>query len=430
MNSPKPLVIPIFIPHSGCPHQCAFCNQSIITEKNRRYIIPSDEEIQKVVEEFLAYRGKREEVQLAFFGGNFLGLQPDEITLLLSSAQRLADRGKIDSVRFSTRPDTITKERLELIAPYPVSTIEIGVQSMSDQVLKMARRGHTAEDTIKAVRILKEFDRSGLYTKSSVKNLTTTHSNGQIGKKFITGMQMMVGLPSEYADNIAGCDKARFTDNIDEVQFKDGIEAAQFKYDILTAQKIAEFKPDFVRIYPLIVLEGSLIARWYRAGRYKPISLDECVQLVKKIFLIFQRHNIPVIRMGLQASDLLQDKLSMVAGPWHPAFGHLVYSEIFFDKTVDSVEKVLSSKNLISHDLNHDLNNKTKHNCHIQIENQSKSIIEAETNSITLTVNPASISRVRGDKNRNIERLREIYPSVEFKIKADKSLDTNFIKIE
>ncbi|MBF0258558.1 MAG: radical SAM protein [Desulfamplus sp.] len=457
----KPLVIPIFIPHSGCPHQCAFCNQSIITEResvitNKRTwpdlptpnnelattnnenetvyfhgrdkttdhynssktinsteaiktpeeieitdkfevtyrsseaAIPSKSKIRQEVERFLSYKGSREEVQLAFFGGNFLGLETDQIDLLLSTAQELADENKINSIRFSTRPDTITKEKLELIAPYPVSTIEIGVQSMNDTVLKMARRGHTAEDTINAVSLLREYSNKR-YSRSRDRDYPNSAeiyqqkpvikmlqwNIGQISlqknmRSLQTGIQMMVGLPGD-SDKTA----------------------------IETAYKIAGLNPDFVRIYPLIVLEGSLLARWYREGRYTPPSLDSCVELVKKIYLIFQNHNIPVIRMGLQASDLLQDKLSMLAGPWHPAFGHLVYSKIFFDTALNLINKEISFKNMD--------------------DNQS--------NTITLTVHPSSLSRLKGDKNLNMKRLGHIYPSVEFKIKPDDSLDKSALKI-
>lgn len=305
------------------------------------------------MERFLGYKGSREKVQLAFFGGNFLGLEQDKISALLLAAQKLADEKKIDSIRFSTRPETITQQSLELIAPYPVSTVEIGVQSMDNRVLEMARRGHTAEDTIRAASLLRSYGDS---KKSPI---------------FETGMQMMVGLPGE-SDETA----------------------------IDTAQRIASLEPDFVRIYPLIVLEGSLLARWYREGRYTPLSLDSCVQLVKRLFLIFEKHNIPVIRMGLQASDLLQDKLSMLAGPWHPAFGHLVYSELFFDRASDLIKKEFSAARITPSD-----------------------------KIITFTVHPASLSRARGDSNHNIKRLKESYPSAEFIIRTDETLDRDDMQI-
>ncbi|MBF0573692.1 MAG: radical SAM protein [Desulfamplus sp.] len=377
MKKLKPLIIPIFIPHSGCPHQCAFCNQSIITDtshnkdKSTQYILPSQEEIRNEVDRFLIYKGVRKEVELAFFGGNFLGLQKDEIIFLLSSAKELVNDGKIDSIRFSTRPDTITKDRLELISQYPVSTIEIGVQSMDNAVLKTARRGHTSEDTIKAAALLNNIKQYGYFREASSIDTDIAAISTTEAKPFKIGMQMIVGLPED-----------------------------NHKTALETAKKIAELKPDFVRIYPLIVLEGSLIAKWYREGKYEPISLESSVKLVKEIFLIFHRHGISVIRMGLQASDLLQDKLSMVAGPWHPAFGHLVYSEIFFDKAVDLVNKELSCE-----------------------DRDIKQDDKKESQIITFTVHPASISRLRGDKNSNIKRLKDIFPSIEFKIQTDDSLD-------
>ncbi|MBF0241751.1 MAG: radical SAM protein [Desulfamplus sp.] len=366
-NSSKPLVIPIFIPHLGCPHQCAFCNQSIITKKDNTSDIPSEGEIRKIVDNFLQYRGSRADVELAFFGGNFLGLKPNQITSLLLSGKMLADEKKIDSIRFSTRPETITKDRFELIAQYPVTTIEIGVQSMDNRVLKAARRGHTAEDTINAITLLRKS--CHIYKQNQ-----DTMQDNKIDRKVKSdrlkiGIQMMVGLPEDSKDSA-----------------------------IETAKKIASFKPDFVRIYPLIVLEKSPIAKWYRQGKYEPLSLDGAVGLVKEIFLIFQKRSIPVIRMGLQASDLLEDRLSMVAGPWHPAFGHLVYSEIFFDKALNLIEKSSFAKD------------------------------RDKIKTITLSVHPSSISRLIGDKSYNIKRLKEIYPSIELKIKTDSSLDSLSLK--
>lgn len=387
----KPLVIPIFIPHSGCPHQCAFCNQSIITEKSenrgrperkddpqKRALLPSKEQIRREVDQFLAYKGSRTEVQLAFFGGNFLGLDKNEISLLLSIAQELVDDNKIDSIRFSTRPDTITQESLELISPYPVSTIELGVQSMSDKVLKKAQRGHTEADTVRAASLLTEYKKNQLKKRDKCSGhehgsvIMRTEEPGQqlnTGQKQLqTGMQMMVGLP------------------------EDNHETA-----IETANKIVSLQPDFVRIYPLLVLEDSLIARWYREKKYRPMDLDSCVELVKEIFLLFERQGIPVIRMGLQASDLLEDKLSMLAGPWHPAFGHLVYSEIFFDKAVDLINKEIKT--------------------------------DKDITQIIFNVNPSSLSRLKGDKKKNIKRLEKIYPSIGFEIIPDDGLDLNELKI-
>jgi len=335
----KPLVIPIFTPHLGCPHKCSFCNQSIIT--NEKSFLPDSEKIRKEVDNYLKFKGKRDKVQLAFFGGTFLGLDETYRKTLLDTAENLVQENKIHSIRFSTRPDTITKKNLDSLKNYSVTTIELGVQSMNDHVLSYANRGHSAEDTKNAAFLLREYG-------------------------FETGMQMMAGLP----------------DDTDETAIE-------------TAEQITLLCPDFVRIYPLIILKGSLVHKWYEQGKYKPLSLSHCVTLVKKIYLIFRKQNIPVIRMGLQASELLQDKDSMVAGPWHPAFGHLVFSEIFFDKVLDSLE--------------------------------TASVNPGE--EVILQVNPRFESRLRGNRNQNIKKLAALYPEVKFTIKSDISFNSDQLQV-
>ena len=138
--SNKPFIIPIFLPHAGCPHRCVFCNQSLITGVNSRI---SAIEVRNSVESFLKYKGaRRGVVQIAFFGGNFLGINTDEIKRLLAEAAKFVKEGRADSIRFSTRPDTIDRNRLDIIKNFPVSTVELGVQSMDDRVLSLAKRGH------------------------------------------------------------------------------------------------------------------------------------------------------------------------------------------------------------------------------------------------------------------------------------------------
>ncbi len=318
---------------------CAFCNQSIIT--NAKHKLPDKNTIIGITNEYLKFKGKRKPVQLAFFGGNFLGLDPEYIVMALDIAAELKCNNKIDSIRFSTRPDTISDKTLDMIKNFPVSTIELGVQSMNNKVLAAALRGHTAESTINATLLLKKYELE-------------------------IGMQMMVGLPED-------------TD-------KSAME---------TARKILELTPDFIRIYPLIVLQGSLMAKWYKSGRYEPLSIDECVSLVKKIYLLFNDQSIPVIRMGLQASELLQDNNYMIAGPWHPAFGHLVLSEIFFDRAKELIQKNIA--------------------------------MDPDNTTITLKIHPSSESRLRGDKNMNIKALKNIFTNFDIIIKTDITLNKEFI---
>ena len=251
--------------------------------------IPSPEKFHQIVNNFLKYKGKdRDVIQIAFFGGNFLGLRAAHIQSLLHEAGKFVTAGKVDSLRFSTRPDTINNETLDILTTFPVSTIELGVQSMDDQVLAMSKRGHTSADTKKAVRLLKE-------------------------RSYEIGLQMMVGLP--------GDDKTKTQ---------------------LTGQKIADLSPDFVRIYPTVVFPGSLLARWYDNGRYTPIPLEQCTTLVKKLYLLFRKNDIRVIRLGLQASENFEKDAKILAGPYHPAFGHLVFSQIF----LDMVMSILNQENI------------------------------------------------------------------------------------
>jgi len=336
----KPFIIPIFIPHAGCPHQCAFCNQRTITSIKQK--IPSLEKLHTLISNFLKYKGKhRNSVQIAFFGGNFLGLTTLHIESLLHEAGKFVTAGSVDSLRFSTRPDTINNETLDIIKQFPVSTIELGVQSMDDQVLAMAKRGHTSADTKKAVELLKK-------------------------RGYEIGLQMMVGLPGDSENRTMS-----------------------------TGHRIAELSPDFVRIYPTVVLAGSLLAKWYENGEYTPMPLERCVALVKQLYLLFSSSNIQVIRMGLQASENFEKKEEILAGPYHPAFGHLVYSEIFLDMATSIIES-------------------------------EKSIPD----KVTIRVSPRCISRMRGLKNRNIEILKQKYDIKSLSILPDHTLEKDKVKLD
>jgi len=341
MNPPeKPLIIPIFIPHSGCPHQCAFCNQSIITQNARP--LPGPFEIEEVVSRYLKFKGRRKRVEIAFFGGNFLGLASETLLCLLDCTKSYILENKIDGIRFSTRPDTITEKTLRLISPYPISTVEIGVQSMNDDVLNASGRGHKSRDTINAIRLLK-----------------------QIPVKI--GVQVMVGLPGDKEEAL-----------------------------IQSTKEIAGLSPDFARIYPLMVLKGSLMEKWYAEGRYQALNLSEAVRRVKAMYQIFRASGVDVIRMGLQASEMMEDPAMVLAGPWHPAFGHLVLSEILYDtvcERIDQYPALLSS------------------------------------GALKLTVHPRSLSRLRGEKNGNMKKLSISYPNHRFMVCADETLTMDEIEI-
>jgi histone acetyltransferase (RNA polymerase elongator complex component) len=211
---------------------------------------------------------------------------------------------------------------------------------MDDAVLNLIKRGHCAADTEKAVCILRK-------------------------RNYEVGLQMMVGLPGE-----------------DETS------------SLLTAQRIANLHPDFVRIYPTVVLKGSLLAEWYQKAQYVPLSLEEAVLRVTAIYKLFNKHNIPVIRMGLQASEDLDEKDTVLAGPYHPSFGELVYSNIFFDKALDLLNKCKS--------------------------------LPA---SIALKVHPYSISKMRGHRNQNIKKLKAEFKNISIKIITDTTLSEDAVAL-
>ena len=335
----RPFIIPIFLPHAGCPHQCIFCNQTSITGAQRDTVSP--EKVERQIHEFLKFkRNDRRPVQVAFYGGNFLGLEKEYIKRLLNVSTKFVKNKEIDAIRFSTRPDTIDHDRIEIIKNYPVTTVEIGVQSMDDRVLAMAQRGHSASDTQRAVALLKD-------------------------RHYQIGLQMMVGLPEE-----------------DEAG------------SLSTAYRIGELEPDFVRIYPTIVLKNSLLARWYENGTYRPWSLERSIAHVKTLYLFFKKKNVPVIRMGLQASEDLDSGAAVLAGPYHPAFGHMVHSEIFLDMATELMEH--------------------------------KSVSQ---DTVTINVHPKSISKMRGMKNSNMETLKRRFRLQSLDIVPDPTLDEDRLSI-
>jgi len=338
-RSKRFFIVPVFLPQIGCPHQCAFCNQEAITGVKQKHTSP--DKLRLHIDAFLRHKGKhREAVQIAFYGGNFLGQKEEDIESLLTEANMFVKTGKVDSIRISTRPDTIDNKKLDILDKYPVSTVELGVQSMDDRVLALSKRGHTSQDTVRAVNRLQK-------------------RNVEIG------LQMMVGLPG---DNEKKC--------------------------ISTGHRMAALSPDFVRIYPTVVLENSLLAKWYQEGKYTPLSLEQSVTLVKKLYLLFKEKKIRVIRMGLQPSKDLQEESTILAGPFHPAFGHLVHSEIFLDK----VASIMESQN-------------------------------TSCNTTLIAVHPRSVSRVRGLRNSNVEILKQRFQIKSLNIVPDPALGENSVVV-
>ncbi len=255
--------ISIFVPHLGCPHQCSFCNQKHITGQCTQ---PSKQDVDNAVKIAMASsRYSANTCEIAFFGGSFTAIDRAYMMELLAAAYSYVEKGFVRGIRISTRPDCIDQPILDVLKKYGVTAIELGAQSMCDDVLIANERGHSVED-IKTASLL-------------IKN------NG-----FELGLQMMTGL---YCSN-------------DEK-------------DIITAERIIALAPDTVRIYPTIVLENTALAEIYRAGSYSVPTLDNAVMLCAKLREMFEKAAIRVIRLGLHTID----EKSYVAGPWHPAFSEL-----------------------------------------------------------------------------------------------------------
>lgn len=282
--SQHPFIIPLFIPHAGCPHRCIFCNQDILSATGKGF--SNTDQLLQTVDRFLSYRRPdRKPAEIAFYGGNFLGLPPDQCNKLLQWSATLIRKGKVTGIRFSTRPDTIDSERLAWLSGIKVCAVELGAQSMDETILEAADRGHSVSDTVEAVGLLKS-------------------------RHLPVGLQLMVGLPGETATGV-----------------------------LRSAERIAELSPDFVRIYPTVVLSGSRLAIEYKKGTYRPLTLEAALQRVKPLVRLFGRRQIPIVRIGLQADKDLDSRATVLAGPYHPAFGEMVYSALFLDQARAHLEK-------------------------------------------------------------------------------------------
>ncbi len=268
----KPYIIPIFVPHHGCPHDCIFCNQKKITNISTS---TSPEEVEGIIEEYLSYFWRDRSIEVAFYGGSFTAINLDIQKKLLEIPYKYKEKGIIDRIRISTRPDAIDEEILDNLKNYQVDIIELGVQSLDEEVLISSERGHSTLDLYNAVKLIKSYG-------------------------FKLGLQMMVGLPM---------------DNMEK--------------SILTAREFIKMRPDLVRIYPSLVIKDTHLAKLYNIGEYDPLTMEEAIETCTRLLILFYLENINVIRVGLQATDNIQLGMDVIAGPFHPAFRQLVDSNIY-----------------------------------------------------------------------------------------------------
>lgn len=262
--------IPIFIPHLGCPHSCVFCNQRKISGHEKADFSAVEREIENA----LSTVKDGQTAQIAYFGGSFTGIDRGDMIYLLGVAKKFIDGGRVESVRLSTRPDYIDGEILDILEKYGVRSIELGLQSMNDKVLSLCERGHNAECAERACRMIKS-------------------------RGFELIGQMMTGLPG-----------ATMTD------------------DVMTARKIAALC-DGARIYPTVVFHGTKLCEMAERGEYKIPTLDELIDRTVAALREFYKAGVPVIRLGLQASDGVLDEENVYSSTYLPAMGEICYSRLY-----------------------------------------------------------------------------------------------------
>lgn len=302
--------ISIFIPHYGCPNMCSFCNQKSISGKQNSVDIL---EIDEICSNAFNYINDKSNTEIAFFGGSFTAIDEDYMILLLETVQKYLGENKFKGIRISTRPDCINENILDILKKYQVTSIELGAQSMVDEVLISNDRGHSAEDVEKSALLIKSYG-------------------------FELGLQMMVGL------------------------YKSKIE-----YEYETMDKIISLKPSTVRIYPTVVLKNTKLETLYLSGEYNLFEFDDVVDLCANMLKNFHENNIKVIRCGIHASDLVSS--NSIAGFYHPAFREIVESKIYQNeidkgikilleekKYIDQI-KIFISKNCISKAIGHKKSN-------------------------------------------------------------------------
>jgi histone acetyltransferase (RNA polymerase elongator complex component) len=345
----KNYIIPIFIPSFGCPHHCIFCDQKKISGSNATlddYIVggKKEVEIEQIINEhltsILANKNKPKRIEIGYYGGSFTGLPFSIQEKLLASAYKLLNKKIINGIRVSTRPDFITAENIALLQKKGVDTIELGIQSFAADVLDKAERGHGVKEIDEAAKLIKEAEMR-------------------------LGFQLMIGLPGDTTEKA-----------------------------ISSAKAASNLLPDFVRIYPVIVLKGTELAAQYEKGIFIPWSVNQVVEAAKQMLYVFYNHNIKVIRIGLQDSYLLKEE-HYLDGPYHPAIGELVQAAVFFD----------------------------------MMSYLMKGSLLRQSSKIAVFCAVIDESKVRGQKNENLLKLSEKYPKIKIAIKPNPQISKDTIGI-
>lgn len=284
-------IIPIFIPHRGCKNECVFCNQRKISGETRNV---TEDDVRKEIEKYLKlYKDNSRKKQIAFFGGSFTGLDIEDQVRFLNVANEYIKKGLVENIRVSTRPDYISELILKILKQKNVEVIELGVQSMSDDVLLASKRGHAASDVIKASNLIKKYG-------------------------FKLGHQVMVGLPQSTMEK-----------------------------EIYTVHECIKLKPDMIRIYPVYVLKESKLYDMYETGKYNALELTDAVKRSKELYEICIKNKLNVIRIGLQTTEEINSKNCDIKGPVCDNYKERVLSLIAKEQVLEKIKKARKNRNLI-----------------------------------------------------------------------------------
>lgn len=333
-------IIPIFVPHLGCPHDCVFCNQKRITglstDVTEEYVYNT------IIDHLNTFPKANITIEVAFYGGSFTGIDKSIQRRLLSVPLKFKEQGMIHGIRLSTRPDYIDHEILKLLKEYKVDTIELGVQSLNDDVLLKSGRGHNSQQVYMASKLIKDYG-------------------------FNLGLQMMVGLVGDSREK-----------------------------SIYTAKEFVKLDPYCVRIYPTLVIKDTFLEKMYQKNIYKPLSLEDAVDITTDLLMLFEYNDIDVIRVGLQPTENIALGRDVVAGPFHPSFRQLVESNIMRIILKGSLDRI--------------------HRDYIQ-------------GTLVIESNGKNISYIAGQKSSNIDYLKNAYGFKNVKIYSNNELSLDTIKI-
>ncbi len=371
----KHAIIPVFIPHKGCPNDCVFCNQKAITARTAD-VYPED--VERIIKEYLPTLEGRslEEIEVAFFGGSFTGIPIEEQSAFLAVAKKYKDEGRIDKIHLSTRPDYIDRIILDNLKKYDVDVIELGVQSFDEEVLAASNRGHSVQVVYDACALIREYG-------------------------FTLGIQLMIGLPEDTRER-----------------------------SIESARKTVEIAPEIARLYPTVILKDTELYEMYKCGTYNPESHEQMVETVKEMYKILTDAGINVIRVGLKSTEIINDsenEESAVAGnSYHPAFRQLVEGSIARDIIEAKLMELFGRESVSSMSNEHSTG--TGSSLQENIDNEYKSLMLSK-HVIKIASNSREFSNMIGHKGVNKKYFLNKYTWLDIKYEQDNTLADGEISV-